>query len=320
MRLDGVLARVRARVGCGAKLVEVRAQDGALGVAEPDRKDGRGVGPDEPPGDRSDRGDDRLELRHGQRGERGQVLAQHVVDAVAVAIVALHGGATGGAAVGHGVEQGLGRLAAHDQRGDGVGVLLVGIAAASDAAVEADAAALLDHVGGLVRGLAQIRRGRERHVVPGRVGAGADRAGCLGGRAADVGAHARHVVMAEALLDRLGVRQWSPAAGDAVRGEQVDRERIGIERRAPTRRVALHRWRAAGGLGLARQQPRGERHLARGNRRRLIDGVLPAAPRFVNELVRHDRGERITRAPGPPISFVAGYATRQRGFTAPQAP
>ncbi len=69
--------------------------------------------------------------------------------------------------MGHGVEEVLGALAAHDAVGDRVGVLLVGIAGLADAAGEADAAPLLDDVGGLVGGGVEIGRAGEGDVVAG---------------------------------------------------------------------------------------------------------------------------------------------------------
>src|SRR5690606_38759703 len=126
----------------------------------------------------------------------------------------LNGGATGRAAVSHLVEKRLGGLAADDTIGDRVGVLLVGVAGPANATGEADAAALLDDVGGLMGSQMNIRRAGKGDVVAGRVRAGADRVGGFGRGEADVGAHAAHVVVPEALLDRLEVRQRSAAARD----------------------------------------------------------------------------------------------------------
>ena len=68
----------------------------------------------------------------------------------------------------HLVEHRLGRLAAHDEIGDRVGVPLVGVPGASDAAGQAHAAALLHHVRRLVRRQVEIELLRERHRVAGR--------------------------------------------------------------------------------------------------------------------------------------------------------
>ncbi|HEX8114344.1 MAG TPA: hypothetical protein VF516_41725 [Kofleriaceae bacterium] len=78
-----------------------------------------------------------------------------VVEPLAIGGVdlALHRAATGvrSAATGVGVEQTLGGLALDHQIGDPVGVLLVRIAVAPDAASEVNARALLDDVGRFVR-------------------------------------------------------------------------------------------------------------------------------------------------------------------------
>jgi hypothetical protein len=114
-------------------------------------------------------------------------------------------------------------LAAHDAVGDLVCVALVGVADLADPALEVHAGALLNHVRGFVRRGVQIRRTRERDLVPGRVGFGADRAARGLGVAADVGLDAAHVVAAEQPLDRVRMRQRTAGAGYAARRGMLDR-------------------------------------------------------------------------------------------------
>jgi len=81
------------------------------------------------------------------------------------------------------IEQRLGRLALHDEVRNRVGVLLVAIRRLADAALELDAAALLDDVRGLVRRGVEVGRSGERDVIADRDALGAHRRRALGRRA-----------------------------------------------------------------------------------------------------------------------------------------
>jgi hypothetical protein len=85
--------------------------------------------------------------------------------------------------------------------------LFVSIARLAHPAVELDPAALLDDVRGLVRRRVKVGRARERDIVARGVRTSADLIGSGGGFASDVRANARDVVLAEARLDSILVRQ-----------------------------------------------------------------------------------------------------------------
>ncbi len=128
----------------------------------------------------------------------------------------LHGGSSG-CTTWRPVEQRLGRVAAHDRIGHRVGVMLEGIRRpAVHAALELHATTLLDDVRRLVRGRMHVRCMREPDRVSGRIRFRTERGARLGGRAADVRADLRDVVLAEAGLDRGRVRQRSSRSGDTT--------------------------------------------------------------------------------------------------------
>jgi hypothetical protein len=103
----------------------------------------------------------------------------------------------------------------------------------SDATLQLYAAALLHDVRGLVRRGVEARGEGERDMVPGRVRLGPDRAarGCC--RVADVRLDATDVVPSEQALDRVGMRQRTARAGDALRRGVLDGAgfRVGGDRR-----------------------------------------------------------------------------------------
>ena len=122
-----------------------------------------------------------------------------------------------------GVEERRRRLAANDEIRDRVGVALVGVAGGADAALQRDAAALLDHVRGLVRGGVEIGRGAERDAIADRVRLRADRGRGVGGLRAGVGLDGAHVVArSERALDLIEERQRGAEAGHAARRGLVD--------------------------------------------------------------------------------------------------
>ncbi len=141
--------------------------------------------------------------------------------------------ATGRAAMRHLIEQRFGAVAAHHELGDRVGVLLVRIANAADAAGQPHATTLLHHVRCFVRGETHIRCAREADRVARRVRVCADRSRSLGGRTADVRAYAAHVVVAERALDRVEVWERRAASGHAALGGLVND--VGGSRRRATR-------------------------------------------------------------------------------------
>jgi hypothetical protein len=85
------------------------------------------------------------------------------------------------ATAGHLIEQRLGALAANDRVGHGIGVLLVSVTGGADAALELNAAALLDNVRRLVRDRVQVGAAAKDHVVPGGVCLGTHTARGRGG-------------------------------------------------------------------------------------------------------------------------------------------
>ena len=222
-------------------------------------------------------------------------------------IVALHRGAAGRAAVRQGVEQILRRLAADDAFGNLISVPFVEVATLADAAVEADAAALLHHVRGLVGGEAEIGCGDEADVVAGGEGAGAHDLGGRGGLTTDVGPDVTDVVMTEALLDGGEVGQGRGGALDAAARGQVDGERIvgpaqlaavGLDQTGD----GMEQPGAAGMMGgcvgrgqrVAAADAGGQRHLARGPGGDVVeleDLGLPAAEITHPMDLRIPRGE-----------------------------
>jgi len=195
------------------------------------------------------------------------------------------------------IEQRLGRLALHDEVRNRVGVLLVAIADLADAALELDAAALLDDVGSLVCRGVEVGRPGERDVIADRERARAHRRRALGRRAADVGLDRADVVAAERLLDRREVGQGGRAAGDAVRCGGVD---VGL--------------RGAGGgavLDDRRVELRGQRLLARAERRGGAGGGARGRERGRDR--RHDSiGSKLTSA-----SMRAATATSPGSYDIP---
>jgi hypothetical protein len=185
------------------------------------------------------------------------------------------------AASGPGGQERRGRLAAHHRVGDRVGVALVRIIDRADAAVELDASPLLEDVRRLVGGGVQIRGRGEGEVVAGGVGRGADGGGCLGRRAADVGADAREVVVgAEGPLDLVEVRQRPGRAGQARGGVRADRLGGGLvagsSLREPQRGPKLHR--VQGGAPTGRQARRQGALARRPRPRRAVGTDLGQAP------------------------------------------
>lgn len=141
----------------------------------------------------------------------------------------------------------LGRLAAHDAIGDGVGVSLVDVAGRAHAAFEVHATPLLHHVRRLVRGRVQAGRGSGKRevIAAGKRLGGAHRLRAFGGSRVGVRLHVRDVVRAERLLDRLEMRQRPTGAADAVLRRLLDvgaRLLIGV--RASLRQSPLYRSRS----------------------------------------------------------------------------
>jgi hypothetical protein len=134
-------------------------------------------------------------------------------------------------------------------------VLLVRVADLADAALELDAALLLDHVGRLVRGGEQIRRPRERDLIADRVRVGTHRLRARGRGRVGVGAHRRDVVPAKERLDRVEMGQRAGGSAGAGGGRPVDRVAV-----AATRPIIcgllLHRRRSHPRDGLLVRKPR----------------------------------------------------------------
>jgi hypothetical protein len=97
-----------------------------------------------------------------------------------------------------------------------VSVALVVVSGLIEPAFQLDAAALLDHVSSLVRRGVQIRRGSKRNRVAERVCGRAELMRCARRRSALMDLHAGHIMMAEASLDPVEMRQRSAGAGDAA--------------------------------------------------------------------------------------------------------
>jgi hypothetical protein len=137
----------------------------------------------------------------------------------------------------HLIEQRLGRAPGDHRIGDGVGMALVCIAGLTDAALELDTRALLNHVGRLVGHGVQVGVAAEHDVVAGGVGRSADvaRARCCFG--SEMGMHPRNVVAAERPLDRVGVGQRRTGTCGAARGGSMHHRRIGL---GAGFRAALH--------------------------------------------------------------------------------
>ncbi len=127
------------------------------------------------------------------------------------------------AATGHAVEGDLGRLAFDHQVRDLVGVLLVPVTLLADAAGKLYAAALLDHVGGLVCCGVKTGLALERDLIAPGEAVGADRLVGLPGGRVGVRVNAADVVAAERLLDLVPVGQRLGLARGAVLGCSLDR-------------------------------------------------------------------------------------------------
>jgi hypothetical protein len=101
-------------------------------------------------------------------------------------------------------------------------VALVVVSGLIEAALELDAAALLDDVSCLMRCRVQIRRGAKRNGVTERVRGRTELMHRCRSSRAVVGLHARHIMMAEACLDPVEMRQRSSGPGDAAAGDLGD--------------------------------------------------------------------------------------------------
>ena len=96
----------------------------------------------------------------------------------------------------------------NDEISDGIGVSLIRvITAAVDTIFEVHACSLLDDVGRFVRGCMQIGAVGKPNAIPGRIRGGAELTRRFGGRSADLRANVRHIVLAEALLNSVEMRQ-----------------------------------------------------------------------------------------------------------------
>jgi hypothetical protein len=177
---------------------------------------------------------------------------------------------------------------------DCVGMALVGVTRLIDAALQLDAATLLNDVRSFVRCGVQIRRRTKRDGVAERV---RRRTELVRGRrrsSAVVGLHARDVMMTEACLDAIEMRQRSTGSGDPATGDLVDvcaiEHRIvgAIRRRAldssPLDRfvrsisVAALPWRTlhSAVFATARTRGRGQNIEDRGRRSNVTLGWTPA--------------------------------------------
>ena len=151
----------------------------------------------------------------------------------------------------------LRRAPGNHRVGDGVGVLLVAVAAPSDTAGELDPAALLHHMRGLVRRGVQIGLGFERNLVTRRIRLRADRARRVGRSSTHVGADAADIMMTEQALDLVVVRQLGRRASDAARRRFVDSRAVGFAPRLHDPGRAADRGSRVGG------EQTGQRGLAR---------------------------------------------------------
>ena len=180
------------------------------------------------------------------------------------------------------IEQRLGRLAGDHAIGDRVGMAFVAIAGLADAALQVNAAALLDDVRRLVRRGVQRWCAVECDVIARRERLGAHRARALAGGAIGVRRDPADVVAPERLLDLREIRQRATGATRAalrriVDGAATRRGRLGFElalrepalelaldprgmRRGGSRRRGLGRGRHLGRCG-SRQQIARLRHV-----------------------------------------------------------
>jgi len=113
-----------------------------------------------------------------------------------------------------GIPPRLSGLAGHHRIGDAIGVRLVGVTGHANAALELDAAALLDHMRRLVCGGVEAWRPAKRDVTADCVRLRTERTGRNARSPVGVRAHTGHVVHTEGRLDRAEVRQRATRPSD----------------------------------------------------------------------------------------------------------